>query len=167
MPNLGTLILQIGVIIGVSRLVAVLFQKFQQPKVMGEMFAGIMLGPSFPGWVAPHLSASLFPPSSLGYLNALSQVGVVIYMFLVGVALNPKSLREHGHTAVLASHVSIIVPFLLGSALALRLYPRFCDDSIGFTGFAIFMGAAMSITAFRYWRASSVTGGWLGQNSAP
>jgi Kef-type K+ transport system membrane component KefB len=148
MPNLGTLILQIGVIIGVSRLVAVLFQKFQQPKVMGEMFAGIMLGPSFLGWVAPHLSASLFPPSSLGYLNALSQVGVVIYMFLVGVALNPKSLREHGHTAVLTSHVSIIVPFLLGSALALLLYPRFCDNSIGFTGFALFMGAAMSITAF-------------------
>jgi Kef-type K+ transport system membrane component KefB len=148
MPNLGTLILQIGVIIGVSRLVAVLFQKFHQPKVMGEMFAGIMLGPSFLGWVAPHLSASLFPPLSLGYLNALSQVGVVIYMFLVGVALNPKSLREHGHTAVLTSHVSIIVPFLLGAALALLLYPRFCDDSIGFTGFALFMGAAMSITAF-------------------
>ncbi|HXJ92587.1 MAG TPA: cation:proton antiporter [Terriglobia bacterium] len=148
MPNLGILILQIGVIIGASRLVAVLFQKFRQPKVMGEMFAGIMLGPSLLGWAAPHLSASLFPPSSLGYLNALSQVGVVIYMFLVGVALNPKSLREHGHTAVLASHVSIIVPFLLGAALALLLYPRFCDDSIGFTGFALFMGAAMSITAF-------------------
>jgi len=148
MPNLATLILQIGVIIAGSRLVAVLFQKFQQPKVMGEMVAGIMLGPSLLGWMAPHLSASLFPASSLGYLNALSQVGVVIYMFLVGVALNPKSLREHGHTAVLASHVSIIVPFLLGAALALCLYPRFCDDSIGFTGFALFMGAAMSITAF-------------------
>jgi Kef-type K+ transport system membrane component KefB len=148
MPNLATLILQIGVVIAVSRLVAVLFQKFQQPKVMGEMFAGIMLGPSLLGWVFPHLSASIFPASSLGYLNALSQVGVVIYMFLVGVALNPKSLREHGHAAVLTSHVSIIVPFLLGAALALLLYPRFCDDSIGFTGFALFMGAAMSITAF-------------------
>jgi Kef-type K+ transport system membrane component KefB len=148
MPNLATLILQIGVVIAVSRLVAMLFQKFQQPKVMGEMFAGIMLGPSLLGWVFPHLSALIFPASSLGYLNALSQVGVVIYMFLVGVALNPKSLREHGHAAVLTSHVSIIVPFLLGAALALLLYPRFCDDSIGFTGFALFMGAAMSITAF-------------------
>ncbi|HEV3278169.1 MAG TPA: cation:proton antiporter [Terriglobia bacterium] len=148
MPNLATLIIQIGVVIGVSRLVAVLFQKMQQPKVMGEMFAGIMLGPSLLGWVAPHVSSFLFPASSLGYLNALSQVGVVIYMFLVGLALNPKSLRKHGHTAVLTSHVSIIAPFVLGASLALYLYPRLSDDSVSFTGFALFMGAAMSITAF-------------------
>jgi Kef-type K+ transport system membrane component KefB len=148
MPNLATLIIQIGVVIAVSRLIAVLFQKMQQPKVMGEMFAGIMLGPSLLGWVAPHVSTFLFPASSLGYLNALSQVGVVIYMFLVGLALNPKSLRKHGHTAVLTSHVSIIAPFVLGACLALYLYPRLSDDSVGFTGFALFMGAAMSITAF-------------------
>ena len=148
MPNLVTLILQIAIVIAASRLVALLFHRMQQPKVIGEMFAGIMLGPSLLGWVAPHLSASLFPPSSFGFLNALSQVGVVIYMFLVGLALNPKELREHGHTAVLTSHVSIIAPFLLGSLLALFLYPRLSDDSVGFTGFALFMGAAMSITAF-------------------
>src|ERR1051326_950042 len=107
------------------------------------MFAGIMLGPSLLGWVAPHLSGSLFPASSLGYLNALSQVGVVIYMFLVGLALNPRELNEHGHTAVLTSHVSIIAPFVLGSSLALLLYPRLSDDSVSFIGFALFMGAAM------------------------
>jgi Kef-type K+ transport system membrane component KefB len=146
--ELGTLILQIGVVIAVSRLVAVLFQKIQQPKVMGEMFAGIMLGPSLLGWIAPHLYGSIFPLASLGFLNALSQVGVVIYMFLVGLALNPKSLRKHGHTAVLTSHVSIIAPFVLGAALAIYLYPRLSDDGVSFTGFALFMGAAMSITAF-------------------
>lgn len=148
MPNLVTLISQIAVIIGASRAVAVLFRKMQQPKVMGEMFAGIMLGPSFLGWVAPNLSNSLFPASSLGFLSALSQVGVVIYMFLVGLALNPKNLRKQGHVAVLTSHVSIIAPFMLGAALALLLYPRLSDDSVSFTGFALFMGAAMSITAF-------------------
>lgn len=148
MPNLVTLVLQIAVIIAASRGVAVLFQKMRQPKVIGEMFAGIMLGPSLLGWLAPHLSLNLFPPSSLGYLNALSQVGVVIYMFLVGLALNPAELREHGHAAVLTSHVSIVAPFVLGSSLALFLYPRLSDDSVSFLGFALFMGAAMSITAF-------------------
>src|SRR5947208_1441263 len=119
MPNLITLILQICVIIGVSRAIAFLFQRMQQPRVVGEMFAGIMLGPSLLGWLAPHFSTALFPASSLGYLNALSQVGVVIYMFLVGLALNPRELNEHGHMAVLTSHVSIIAPFVLGSSLAL------------------------------------------------
>jgi Kef-type K+ transport system membrane component KefB len=148
MLNLITLVLQIALIIGASRLVAVIFQRFNQPKVIGEMFAGIALGPSLLGWVAPHFFASVFPASSLGFLNALSQVGVVIYMFLVGLALNPKALRKHPHTAVLTSHVSIIAPFVLGASLALLLYPRLSDDSVSFTGFALFMGAAMSITAF-------------------
>jgi Kef-type K+ transport system membrane component KefB len=148
MPNLATLVLQIAVIIAVSSVVACVFQRIQQPKVIGEMFAGIMLGPSFLGWIAPQLSATLFPFSSLGYLNALSQVGVVVYMFLVGLALNPKALREHGHTAVLTSHVSIIAPFVLGSVLAVFLYPRFSNDKVTFTGFALFMGSTMSVTAF-------------------
>jgi Kef-type K+ transport system membrane component KefB len=148
MPNLVILVLQIAVVIAASRAVAVLFQRMRQPKVIGEMFAGIMLGPSLLGWLAPHFSASLFVPSSLGYLSALSQVGVVIYMFLVGLALNHKTLREHGHTAVLTSHVSILAPFVLGAGLAFVLYPRLSDDSVTFTGFALFMGAAMSITAF-------------------
>jgi K+:H+ antiporter len=148
MPDLLTLIIQIAVILAASRLVALLFVRMRQPKVIGEMFAGIMLGPSLLGWLAPRLSASLFPASTLGSLNVLSQVGIVIYMFLVGLALNPKELHERGHAAVLTSHVSIIAPFFLGATLALWLYPRLSDDSVSFTGFALFMGAAMSITAF-------------------
>jgi Kef-type K+ transport system membrane component KefB len=112
------------------------------------MFAGIMLGPSLLGWVAPHLSAYLFPASSLGFLNALSQVGVVIFMFLVGLGINPRELKKEGHAAVLTSHVSITAPFVLASVLALYLYPRLSDDSVAFSSFALFMGAAMSITAF-------------------
>src|ERR1700689_3180486 len=124
MPNLFILVLQVAVVLTACRLTGALFRKFQQPRVIGEMFAGIMLGPSLLGWLAPHLSSALFPPSSLGDLNALSQIGVVIYMFLGGLALNPGELREHGHAAVLTSHVSIVAPFVLGSALALFLYPR-------------------------------------------
>jgi Kef-type K+ transport system membrane component KefB len=148
MPNLFTLVLQIAVILAVCRLVGTLFQKIHQPRVVGEMFAGIMLGPSLLGWIAPQISAYLFPPSSLGFLNALSQVGVVIFMFLVGLGINPNELKEQGHAAVLTSHVSITAPFVLASFLSIYLYPKLSDDSVAFTSFALFMGAAMSITAF-------------------
>jgi Kef-type K+ transport system membrane component KefB len=148
MPNLFTLVLQIAVVLVVCRVAGTLFQKIHQPRVVGEMFAGIMLGPSLLGWVAPHFSAYLFPASSLGFLNALSQVGVIIFMFLVGLGINPRELKSQGHAAVLTSHVSITAPFVLASFLALYLYPRLSDDSVAFTSFALFMGAAMSITAF-------------------
>jgi Kef-type K+ transport system membrane component KefB len=148
MPNLFILVLQITVVLAVCRVVGNLFRKIGQPKVVGEMFAGIMLGPSFLGWIAPHVSAYLFPSSSLGFLNALSQIGVIVFMFLVGLGINPKELKKEGHAAVLASHVSITAPFVLAAILALYLYPRLSDDSVSFASFALFMGAAMSITAF-------------------
>ena len=148
MLNLFQLVLQIAVILVAARVVGYLFQKIHQPQVMGEMVAGILLGPSLLGWLAPGVSAALFPASSLGYLNALSQVGLVVFMFVVGLALNPSELHGYGHAAVLTSHVSIVAPFCLGGLTALYLYPRLSDDAVTFTGFALFMGAAMSITAF-------------------
>ena len=148
MPNLFTLVMQIAVILAVCRVVGTIFKFFHQPRVVGEMFAGIFLGPSLLGWLAPGVSAYLFPPASLGFLNALSQVGVVIFMFLVGLGINPNELKSHGHAAVLTSHVSITAPFVLAAALSLFLYPKLSDDSVAFTSFALFMGAAMSITAF-------------------
>src|SRR5579885_682928 len=148
MPNLFTLTLQLAVVLATCRVVGELFRRIHQPKVVGEMFAGIMLGPSLLGWVAPHASAYLFPPSSLGFLNALSQVGVVVFMFLVGLKINPAELKKESHAAVLTSHVSITAPFVLAAFLALYLYPRLSDESVSFTSFALFMGSAMSITAF-------------------
>jgi len=143
-----TLILQIAVIIASARVFGLLFRYIRQPQVIGEMVAGILLGPSLLGWTAPKLSALLFPPSGLGYLNTISQVGILIYMFLVGAALNHKELENSGHAAILTSHVSIIAPFVLGALLSLMLYPRLSDDSVSFLSFALFMGAAMSVTAF-------------------
>lgn len=143
-----TLILQIAVIIVAARAVGLLFRLINQPQVIGEIVAGILLGPSLLGWTAPKISAVLFPPSSLGYLNTFSQVGIVFFMFLAGVALNPKELKTSGHAALLTSHVSIIAPFVLGALLALMLYPRLSDDSVSFLAFVLFMGSAMSVTAF-------------------
>lgn len=148
MPSFSLLIVQIGTILVVARLVGWLFRKLHQPRVIGEMVAGILLGPSLMGWVAPQVSASLFPPDSLGHLSLLSQVGLLLFMFLVGLELDLKLLRELGRAAVVTSQVSIILPFILGLLLAFYLYPRLSDPSVHFTGFALFMGSAMSITAF-------------------
>jgi Kef-type K+ transport system membrane component KefB len=148
MPNLATLLLQIGVILIVARGMGFLFRRIHQPQVIGEMVAGILIGPSVFGLLAPHASLALFPPNSLGFLNAVSQIGIVSFMFVVGLELNPQLMKGRGHTAVLTSHASIVLPFFLGSLLALYLYPRLSDESVTFTSFALFLGIAMSITAF-------------------
>jgi Kef-type K+ transport system membrane component KefB len=148
MPDLSILLLQITVILVACQSMGSLFRLIHQPRVVGEMFAGILLGPSMLGSLAPRLSAFIFSPSSLGYLNALSQLGLVIFMFLVGLQISPQELRARSHVAVLTSHASITVPFVLGCGLSLYLYPRLSDASVSFSNFALFMGAAMSITAF-------------------
>jgi Kef-type K+ transport system membrane component KefB/nucleotide-binding universal stress UspA family protein len=137
-----------------------LFQRMHQPQVVGEMLAGIMLGPSLFGWASraavaagwthTNWAAAFFPATSIPYLGILSQVGVIFFLFLVGLELDPKLLRNRGHAAVVISHVSIVAPFLLGAILTLYLYPRLFNDApnMGFTPVALFMGAAMSITAF-------------------
>ncbi len=148
MPDLFKLVLQVVVVLATCRVVGHMFRKIRQPRVVGEMFAGILLGPSLFGWVAPHWSAYLFPPASLGFLNALCQVGLIVFMFLVGMGIKPDELKHQGHAAVLTSHVSITAPFVLATILAVYLYPRVSDGSVTFTAFALFMGSAMSVTAF-------------------
>jgi K+:H+ antiporter len=148
MASFKLLILQIGTILIVARLVGWLFGKLHQPRVIGEMVAGILLGPSLLGWLAPGISSALFPPDSLGHLNLLSQIGLLLFMFLIGLELDITHLRELGRAAVITSQVSIIAPFVLGSLFAVFLYPRLSDQSVSMTGFVLFMGAAMSVTAF-------------------
>ena len=146
--DLIILVAQIAVIILASRAVGYLFGKLSQPQVIGEMLAGIMLGPSLLGWLAPGVSAALFPASSLSLLSSISQLGLVIYMFLVGLELNAAELRRYGKAAMLISHVSIVVPFVLASMLSLYLYPHLAENGVSFMSFALFMGAAIAITAF-------------------
>ncbi len=139
---------QILIVIGLSRLVGLAFRSLKQPQVIGEIVAGIMLGPSLLGWIAPTWAMGLFPLESIPFLNILSQIGLIFFMFLIGLELNPQYLKGNIKVAVLISHVSILVPFSLGSIIALFLYPHVSDNSVSFTAFAMFLGASLSITAF-------------------
>jgi Kef-type K+ transport system membrane component KefB/nucleotide-binding universal stress UspA family protein len=148
MSSIVLVLFQVLVVIGLSRLMGLVFRGLRQPLVIGEIVAGIMLGPSLLGLVAPSVSAALFPPETVPFLNILSQVGLIFFMFLIGLELNPKYLQGQLHAAINISHVSILVPFSLGAILALLLYPQISSSDVSFTAFALFLGAAMSITAF-------------------
>ncbi|MDB5971602.1 MAG: cation/H(+) antiporter [Hydrocarboniphaga sp.] len=116
-----------------------------QPPVIGEVIAGILLGPSL---IGPEISALILPPAIAPQLNIVAQIGVILYMFIIGLELNGGLLKERVHTAVTVSQASIVVPFVMGALLALYLYPRFATSGVPFTSFALFMGVAVSITAF-------------------
>lgn len=141
-------LLALVVILIFARMLGALFRQMSQPQVIGEMIAGILLGPSFLGHVAPGFTAYLFPNSIAPYLSVLAQIGVILYMFLVGLELDTDLLRQRTHASVAISHASIIAPFLLGGVLALWLYPVFSTSDVPFTVFALFLAVAMSITAF-------------------
>ena len=147
-PELKTLILQIVVICSVARALGWLFARLHQPRVVGEIVAGILLGPSLLGWLAPSAMAHLFPAQGMGALYSLSQVGLLLFMFQVGLELDVAKLRRSGRAVVLTSNVSILVPFVAGAVLALFLHRRLSDASVPVAVFALFMGTAMSITAF-------------------
>jgi len=145
---LARLLLQFIVIIMATRAVGSLFARFGQPPVIGEITAGILMGPSLFGWLWPGASAFIFPKASLGILQLISQIGVCVFMFVVGLELDPAHLRQKARVAVVVSNVGIIVPFVLGVATALLLHPVFGASGSSVLTFALFIGTAMSITAF-------------------
>ncbi len=145
---LSILLLQLIVIIIASRIVGKLFLQIGQPRVMGEIVAGIILGPSLLGQLSPNTMAFLFPAESLEPLRLLSQIGVVLFMFVVGMELEIGDLRKKAYAAIMVSHASIVVPFFLGATLSLLIYQSESSASTSFIPFALFMGIAMSITAF-------------------
>jgi Kef-type K+ transport system membrane component KefB len=145
---LALLLAQIITIIIAARSFGWLFTRIGQPEVVGEIIAGIVLGPSLIGHYYPDFSHFLFPVNSLGNLQFLSQIGLILFMFVIGMELDVKILKTKAHEAVVISHASIIVPFALGMGLAYYLYSSFAPPAISFLSFSLFIGISMSITAF-------------------
>lgn len=145
---LALLLAQIVTIILVARLFGWICMKIKQPTVIGEMIAGIVLGPSLLGMYFPDFSGFLFPKESLGNLQFLSQIGLILFMYIVGMELDLSVLRKKAHDAVVISHASIIIPFALGIGLSYFVYREFAPAGIQFTSFALFIAISMSITAF-------------------
>jgi len=141
-------LLALVVIVLAARACGALFARLSQPAVVGEVIAGIALGPSVLGALAPGVSLYLLPPNVAPYLGILAQVGVILFMFLVGLELDTSLLRDKPHAALAISHASIVAPFVLGALTALWLYPHLSSSDVPFDLFALFMGVAMSITAF-------------------
>ncbi len=157
---------QIITILCTVRLCGALFKKFGQPPVMGEMAAGIILGPSVLGLFLPAFSAFVFPKESLSHLQLISQVGLILFMFVVGMELDLSLIKKKAGAAVIISHASIVFPYGLGVGLAYFIYKQMAPAGVHFYAFALFMGIAMSITAFpvlaRVIRERGLTGTRLG-----
>ncbi|WP_298156510.1 cation:proton antiporter [Flavobacterium sp.] len=146
--SLAILLLQILSIILVARVFGWFFRKIGQQSVVGEMVAGIVLGPSLLGLYFPEFSNTLFPAESLGNLKLFSQLGLIFFMFVIGMELDLKALKNKANDAVVISHASIIFPFALGTGLGYFIYKQFAPPGVEFLSFALFIGISMSITAF-------------------
>src|SRR5580700_2681473 len=145
---LGIVIVQISVILIFANLIGYGLSKIRQPVVIGEIIAGILLGPSFLGRLSPSVSRVLFPENSLNTLTILSQIGLILFMFVIGAELDLQAMRKRLGSVIFISQFSMIVPFAMGLGTAYFLYDEFAPHSVPFLGFALFVGISMSITAF-------------------
>ena len=142
------LLLQIISILIVSRIFGYLFAKIGQPTVIGEILAGIVLGPSLLGYFYPEAFHFLFAAKSLGNLYILSQIGLILFMFTIGMELNLSTLKEKISETYVISHASILIPYFFGMLMAYYVYQEFAVNYTDFLSFALFIGISMSITAF-------------------
>lgn len=145
---LAILLAQVIAIIAVVRLFSWICRKIGQPVVIGEIAAGIILGPTLLGLFYPQFFSALFPTTSLGNLGFLSQIGLILFLFVVGMELDLKLLKTQAREVMVISHSSIVIPFVLGTGLAYFIYTTLAPYGVQFLSFGLFMGIAMSITAF-------------------
>jgi len=144
----STVLLQLIIILFAAKGLGWVFSRFGQQSVMGEMTAGILLGPTCLGMLFPDAFQWLFPAASLTYLHILSQLGLLLFMFVIGMELDIETLRNRFGESLIISHSSIVFPYLLGVGFAYYSFERFAGPHATFVEYALFMGIAMSITAF-------------------
>jgi len=144
----GILLLQIIVILLFCRIFSGLFLLIRQPTVIGEIIAGIVLGPSILGHFFPQVTTFLFPSDSLGNITLLSQFGLILFMFVIGMELDIDEVRKKLKETILISHASTIFPFFLGMLVAFFIYDKYTSGHTPFLSFALFIGIALSVTAF-------------------
>ena len=145
---LTTLLIQIIAVLLMVRLFGYLFSLIGQPGVIGEIVAGIVLGPSVLGFFFPEAFHFLFPVHSLTNLELLSQVGLILFMFVIGMELDFSVLKNKINETLVISHAGILVPFFLGILSSYWIYETYAADHTPFLPFALFIGISMSITAF-------------------
>ena len=146
--SLTTLLIQIIVVLIAVRIFGYLFQRIGQPGVIGEIVAGIVLGPSLLGKYFPEAFLFLFPPESLTNLELISQIGLVLFMFVIGMELDFSVLKNKINETLVISHAGILVPFFLGILSSYWIYEEYASSQTHFLPFALFIGISMSITAF-------------------
>ena len=146
--SIEQLIVSISIILLAAHAFGLMFRRIGQPQVVGEMVAGILLGPSLFGRLFPAAFAYIFPATALATLTNLSQLGLLLFMFVVGLEVDTEQILKHRAVVLFTSNVSILMPMALGIALAVQFYPRFAGEGVPFLLFALFIGTAMSVTAF-------------------
>ncbi|KAK7025215.1 Na-H-exchanger domain-containing protein [Favolaschia claudopus] len=140
-------IIQVGIIVATASLLSLLLRKINQPKVIAEVLGGILLGPTAFGSI-PHFSQRIFPQNSLPYLSLVANIGLVLFLFLVGLEIDGSIIKRNARLSASVALAGMILPFGLGAALSVPLYHTFIDESVKFTHFMLFTGVAYSITAF-------------------
>ena len=145
---MSLLLLQMTIVLATSLICGRVAVQLRQSRGIGEIVGGILLGPSVLGRLSPGLSGRIFPAGSLGSLDVLSTVGLILFLFMVGSELDLEHLRQQKSTATLSSFASILLPFSLALIVSHPLYARFAPSGVGRLPFALFLGVSMSITAF-------------------
>lgn len=143
--TLTSVLLALAAVIAAGQALGWLMRKLGQPAVIGEVLAGILLGPSLLG---PEISDLILPSNAAPTLQMIAQLGVVLYLFTVGLELNLGSLQRQASSVLVISAAGMVLPFLLGLALATVLYKTLAPTGVGFLAFSLFTGVAMSVTAF-------------------